>query len=493
MTKKFKQPPPSDLLSGETPTQYNARKRETAKNFERISKLGIDANLSFDAPPLVPPPGRVVDDDEFLAKVKTLTDAERAKKTAKAEIEAAADAERTAKIATADAARRERARPPSPFGERNPGVLRQVYDILTWYVDVKDHERVALALWCLHTHVYDRFTHTPRLALMSPEPSGGKSTVLDIVNQLSARSEISGNITGPSLFRTTDEGGTVLLDEGDNLNWADKSLRAVINDGHQPGRPIKRTINGELRTFQNFAPLGIAAIGKFPTPLMRRAIVVNMSPPLPAVARRLRKFTAADSFDFTWAAITDWAESVQLDLDPPLASILRVADNWRPLISIADSFGPKWGALARKSALAFQGLTNASVGISLLYDIRSIFNSDGADGEAWIDSTDGLGSEYIVGRLLDREESWVWSDYTGPGDDKAPRKLKTSDVATLLRGFGIGPAKPMWERKFDLKSNRVARKSYRGYRREWFEKVWTKWLPELEPAPKPLDDDPMFK
>src|SRR5208282_5701334 len=192
----------------------------------------------------IPPPplGRVIDTDEFLAQVKIITEADRAKKAAKAAKEAADEAERDAARIERVATRREiAAQAPSPFGNLKLNALDQVYRILKEYIDVKEHERVAIALWCLHTHVYDRFTHSPRLALMSPEPGGGKSTTFNIINPLCARSEISGNITGAALFRTIDEmRGTMLLDEGDNLKWDDKSLRAVINDGHEPGRPIKR-------------------------------------------------------------------------------------------------------------------------------------------------------------------------------------------------------------------------------------------------------------
>ena len=162
-------------------------------------------NLSDEgsAPALVPqqPWGPVIDDDGYLAKLKFLTDAERAKRAAKAEIEAAAEAERTAAAAAVVTTRRTAA---MALSQDASAALDQAYRILKEYVDMKEHEHIAVALWCLHTHVFDRFTHTPRLALMSPEPGGGKSTTFDIINQFCARSEISGNITGPSLFRTID-------------------------------------------------------------------------------------------------------------------------------------------------------------------------------------------------------------------------------------------------------------------------------------------------
>jgi hypothetical protein len=412
-----------------------------------------------------------VDTDEFLATVKVITEKERAKRVAKAESEAAEQAERAAeqaeRAATRTTTRRESAaQAPSPFGNQQVSALDQVYRLLKEYVDMKEHEYVAVALWCLHTHVYAFYTHTPRLAFMSPEPGAGKSTAFDIINQFCASSEIIGNITGPALFRTINTTtGALLLDEGDNLKWDDRSLRAVINDGHQPGRPIKRTIANVAVSFDTFAPLGLAAIGKFPVPLMQRAIVINMAPPLPTVAVKLKKFSVLTSFDYTWAAITTWAETPPLNFDPPLppGMILRIADNWRPLISIADSFGPSWGALARKSALAFQSLTSDSIAKLLLYDIRSIFNRE---------SLDLIGSDSLVRNLLNREDNWTWSAYQGTADDKTARKLSTGEVSRLLRPFGITP-RSIW-----TAGPRASASSFKGYRREQFEETWAKWCPE---------------
>ena len=199
---------------------------------------------------------------------------------------------------------------------------------------------------------------------------------------------------------------------------------------------------------------------------MRRAVIISMAPPLPGVAVKLKKFNAATRFDGTWLAITDWAESAQLDLDPalPPGTINRIADNWRPLISIADSFSPEWGALARKSALTFQSLTNASVAILLLYDIRSIFNKNGVDL---------IGSESLVRNLTELEDSWTWSAYQGVGDDKASRKLTTGEVSRLLRPFGITP-KSIWAAGPRL----AGASSFKGYRRAWFEDTWARYCPE---------------
>jgi hypothetical protein len=54
----------------------------------------------------------------------------------------------------------------APNPDLNP--LDLVHYILQQYVALTPHEYVAVAQWIVHTHVYDRFMVTPRLAVTSP-------------------------------------------------------------------------------------------------------------------------------------------------------------------------------------------------------------------------------------------------------------------------------------------------------------------------------------
>jgi hypothetical protein len=58
------------------------------------------------------------------------------------------------------------------------GLLDLVEGILRRYVQLKDHEYVAVALWAVHTHVFNLFAITPRLAVTSPTSDCGKTTLL---------------------------------------------------------------------------------------------------------------------------------------------------------------------------------------------------------------------------------------------------------------------------------------------------------------------------
>ena len=56
----------------------------------------------------------------------------------------------------------------------NPANL--ILDILQSYLDLQPYEFVAITLWILHTHVFRKFTHSPRLLAVSPVMECGKST-----------------------------------------------------------------------------------------------------------------------------------------------------------------------------------------------------------------------------------------------------------------------------------------------------------------------------
>jgi Protein of unknown function (DUF3631) len=114
---------------------------------------------------------------------------------------------------------------------------------------------------------------------------------------------------------------------------------------------VSRFVGGWSRRYPTFAPFAIAAIGMLPLSLLHRSIVINMQ----RSAAQLRRLDEADAaFAWTRTAIRDWAAKVKLTPDPEMPPSLRnrAADNWRPLLSIADSLG--YGEAARVAATALK-------------------------------------------------------------------------------------------------------------------------------------------
>ena len=99
--------------------------------------------------------------------------------------------------------------------------------------------------------------------------------------------------------------------------------------------------------------------------------------------RTLRRFDVNDpdrALDLAYLQIFLWRREVKLNPDPKMPATLRnrFADNWRPLLSIADALG--WGAQAREAMVIFaREFQDADVKILLLSDIRKVFNAQAID------------------------------------------------------------------------------------------------------------------
>jgi hypothetical protein len=133
----------------------------------------------------------------------------------------------------------------------------------------------------------------------------------------------------------------------------------------------------------------------------------------------------------------------------------RDADNWRPLLAIADATG--WGEEGRKVALlsASQNMDDEGLGVMLLADIRLTFEKLG---------TDVLASDLLVNFLVELEGR-PWSDC------RSGECINKHWLVRTLKPFRIGP-----EPEALHLTDRTRR---RGYRRSSFHDAFARYLPSL--------------
>ena len=255
-------------------------------------------------------------------------------------------------------------------------VLDLVLRELELHIAMTAEERMAVALWILHTHVFDRFPITPRLALLSPVRGCGKTTLLVLLELLVANGFRTDNVTAAAIYHHLDHKPhiTLLVDEGDNLDlFGNGVLRAVFNAGYRRGGSIDRFVGGWPRKFHVFAPLAIAAIGTLPLPLLHRAISINMQ--RPSSENQIERLDeSSPHFLDSREEIKKWAATNSLARDPEMPSALRdrAPDNWRVLLAIADDLGH--GDAARSVAIKLSSnCLYEDAGVMLLSDIRSVF------------------------------------------------------------------------------------------------------------------------
>jgi putative DNA primase/helicase len=357
---------------------------------------------------------------------------------------------------------------PEPWQEPVLGaeLLRDLVNVIQRYVVLAESPAIAVALWVVHTYSLDAAWFTPRLSITSPTKRCGKTLLLEILEHLVCKALNVANITAAALFRAVEKfRPTLLVDEADTFLVDKEELRGVLNSGHRRNGTVVRTVGDkhEVRVFSTYAAVAIAMIGRLPDTLADRSIQVSL--------RRRRREEKVKRFradrirelEVLCRKAARWALDHLADLkeaDPEVPPELhdRAADNWRPLLAIADAAGGDWPARARQAAQEISGPAPAeedeAVGTLLLGDLRTIFEEA---REA------ALFTQLILYNLSERDDR-PWAEW------KADKPLTGVQLARLLRPFGIRP-----------RQIRIGKESKKGYERAWFDDAFARYLPPLEP------------
>lgn len=353
--------------------------------------------------------------------------------------------------------------PAAPEAPERVNPLTLTCHLLEEYIDLRPHEYVMVALWTLHTHVFRQFLVTPRLLLRSPVAGCGKTQLIDVLAKLTARPKKFDSITTAAIVRAIDENHpTLLIDEADNLGMVlqpNGKLRAVFNSGHRNGGTVAQMERGELRTFSTFAPLLLAlpeTVQGLPRTLNSRCITLQMRrTDGQRELKRILPYRPDAALDAAHDQILMWRKDAVLDSNPEMPEGIRnrLADNWRPLLSIADSLG--WGEQARKALAEFaREYQDADVGILLLSDTQKVFGS-----------ADRMPGKLLLDRLHGLDEA-DWGEFRGIRGDQMPHKLTAGELASIVRAFGIR-SRSIWPLK-----RTTASKSQKGFYRHQFESAW---------------------
>jgi hypothetical protein len=309
-----------------------------------------------------------------------------------------------------------------------------------------DSQSVTLALWVLHTHVFEEFDTTPYLAVSSPTKQAGKTRLFEVLSALVARSWSAVEATEAVLFRKIAlSAPTLLLDEIDAAFGKDSTLtegiRAILNAGYRRGAVVPRCSGPafDLKDFSVYCPKAFAGIGdKLPDTVRDRAIPIELWRRGPSDAKpdRLRRATIESDLQPLGAEISAWAEASRSDLSdarPSLPDELsdRQQDAWEVLFAIAELAGCKWPDLARKAAIALHGgATDQDVGVLLLRHLRELFDEVG---------TDALATKAILVALIDRGDDSPWARWWGEDVSREQTKGPASRLARLLKPYGVAP------------------------------------------------------
>jgi hypothetical protein len=111
----------------------------------------------------------------------------------------------------------------------------------------------------------------------------------------------------------------------------------------------------------------------------------------------------------------------------------RIANNWRPVIAVADLFGEDWGQRVRDIAIRMsKGSDEDDRKIQLLWDFRKIFDNI---------KLPSIGSAALVQGLCELPDATQpdnpYIEWRGVSGDGPSRRLTPHMLADVLHGFGL--------------------------------------------------------
>jgi putative DNA primase/helicase len=269
------------------------------------------------------------------------------------------------------------------------------------------------------------------LFINSPKKGCGKSTLLDVLSRLVPRPLGASGITAAALFRVIEAARpTLLLDEADSYARDNEDLRGVLDAGHRRDGAVIRTVgeDHEPRQFSAWAPVALAAIGRLPGTIEDRSIRISLRRRRPDEAVEPLRLDRTGELEDLARKAARWtadhaAELAAVDPAMPEGIINRAADNWRPLLAVADSAGGDWPARTRHAAteLSTEGDDQSSIRVALLADIRTAFAAK---------AVDRLSSDELAAYLANLDDR-PWPDY------RAGKPITKTQVARLLKPLRV--------------------------------------------------------
>ncbi len=359
-----------------------------------------------------------------------------------------------------------------PRSVNGADVLDRIAQAVRRHMILPNGAAEAVALWVMHTHAHETAAISPILAVTSPTPECGKTTLLTFLLALARRPLPAANITAAAVFRAVEKWSpTLIIDEADTFLKDSDELRGVLNSGHNRVTAYVIRTTGEdhePRAFKTWAPKAIALIGTLSPTLESRAIHVELRRIGDGETVEALRGDRLDALEPLRRQAFTWAQDHSISLknaepDLPVGLRGRAADNWRHLIAIADEAGGAWPQRARQAAEMLDAVrSEATITVMLLEDIRTAFDEARADRLTSGDVTEALASR----------EDRPWPEW------KAGKPITPNQLARMLKPFRISPG-----------TIRTHIGTAKGYMRDAFDDAFARYLADRTvTSSQPLPD-----
>ena len=397
-------------------------------------------------------------------------------------------------------------RPCHPAPVQIGELLSDIEGVITRHVILNEHAAAALAVWVLHTYVFEMRDTVAYVAIESPEKRCGKTTLLSVLAAMACKPLIASNISVGALFRSVHTcSPTLFIDEADTFMASNGTMRGIINSGntrrtayvlrlsqakqnrpaHEPSphpdplpshpmgaereqqadtnlsghsqttrqSPVEYTNTG-LKKYSCWCPKVIAMIGQVPDTIADRSIVVKM-------ARKLTTETCAPLAELNTADIKAKCARFGLEMAQYIADSQKIrgdglndraADTFDPLFVIARLAASGWEQKLQEAALALSSSADVEhSGAGLIMDILGVFCET---------NSEKLFSRDIVAFLREGSAESPVLKYSS---------IDEYQISKTLRPYGIKPG-----------CIRIGREVTKGYHATDFREAVTRYVSEAD-------------
>jgi putative DNA primase/helicase len=323
---------------------------------------------------------------------------------------------------------------PAPHPVDGEVLLHDVSAMVKKHVIMDEHSLVAVTLWIALTYLADVADVLPLLGIRSPDKRCGKTKLLAVLNRLVRAPLPSCNISPAALYRVIEKfTPCLLIDEADSVFEKNDELRTLINSGHTRDSAFVLRANrdsGDVERFSTWGAKAIALIGKLPGTLADRSLTVAMKRKTKGEKIDSLRKTPVNDFEKLRGRLLRWAEDNKAKIatcDPKLPALLndRAADNWFPLLAIAQTAGQDWVDLAVK-AIAGLGADDDedSLVTVLLVSLQKLFYKPNQPPIDFLSTPD-----ILAGLNSDHEAPWA--------DFRDGQGLSQQRLRSILVPFGV--------------------------------------------------------
>lgn len=329
--------------------------------------------------------------------------------------------------------------------------------IRQWVV-ISDAQAIALALWAVHTWMYERFSATPYLEISASTKRSGKTTLMEVLSVITRNAKMFATIRMLAVARAIDayEGQiTLYFDEAERLSSAALGdTRSMLATGYRRGQTHLISVGSKMREFPVYAPKAFALIGNVTDVLRDRSIPIYLdraTPPRSWTAEREQGETEGSDIvkdlmlyfrelERLPVLSPDWLRNREQEIWTPLWSIAHVMQLHKGTLETVQAFSVDAGALKQlpprvfHSAQEEQTAEDRDMAQRLVFDIQA--SLEPGERSVW--------SATLIDRLRAIPTA-PWRSYRGDG-------LNEHTMAALLERYGIRPT-----------VKRIGKRTGRGY------------------------------